>query len=147
VETAAARRWRLVVVDDEPSVRAALAALLARDGVEVSTAADRPAAERLFAGDDIDLLLTDLRLGGRDDASGLGLVRWAKAAHPRALCVVLTAHASEELRAEARRLGAHDVWPKSMTIPALVDRLRELGLPLPAMSSIAEPSVTGRRDR
>lgn len=132
MDSVSTRSWRLVVVDDEPSVRDTLAALLACDNVLVSTAADRPAAERLLAAGDVDLLLTDLRLGGRDDSSGLGLIRELRARHPHALGIVLTAYASEPLRAEARRLGAVDLWSKSLAIPALLERLRALGLPLVA---------------
>jgi CheY-like chemotaxis protein len=46
--------------------------------------------------------------------------------------VVLTAYAGAELRAEALRHGAVELWPKTLPIPELLERLRALGLPLGA---------------
>jgi signal transduction histidine kinase/CheY-like chemotaxis protein len=93
---------RVLVVDDEPEVRAALGGLLQRWGCSVATAASGAGA--LAAGEAPDLVLCDLRLG--DDESGLDVLdrlkaRWGTRPHG----IVVTADASSERFAEAHARG------------------------------------------
>jgi len=133
------RPWRVLVVDDQASVRRALASLLATDRVEVATAASAAEADARLADGPVDLLVTDLRLAGPGDLGGFEVVRRARSALPRLPILLFSAFADEELRAEARSLGALDLWPKSLPIPELLDRLRELGLPLARPAGDAGP--------
>lgn len=72
----------LLLVDDEPSVRALLKLVLEHEGFRVLEAADAPSARTAGAGADakLDLLVTDLHLDG---ACGAKLARELGARHPR----------------------------------------------------------------
>jgi CheY-like chemotaxis protein len=63
---------RILVIDDDPAVRAAMQMVLERDGFEVKAAGDGPAGIRLVAAEDFDLLLVDLFMPGMD---GLETIR------------------------------------------------------------------------
>ena len=92
--------FRVLVVDDDPSVLRYLSSLLASAGYEVVTATDIPSAMHVMAEKATDLLVTDVRLDGYN---GLQLVAMAPYPIPS---VVLTAHDGAAVESEARLLGA-----------------------------------------
>ncbi|HZP41949.1 MAG TPA: sigma-54 dependent transcriptional regulator [Candidatus Binatia bacterium] len=103
---------RILVVDDEPAMRAGLTEVLARGGFTVeqaATAEEALARLRDGAGDAVDLLVTDLRLPGM---SGLELVREARLAGADAGVIVITAHGTVEDAVAAMKLGAFDFLTK-----------------------------------
>jgi two-component system, NtrC family, response regulator PilR len=94
---------RLLLVDDEPSIRQLLSYRLKREGFDVVLAENgRDAVKRLEAGG-IDLLVSDIRM---PDMSGVEVLRAAKALDPDILGIIITAYASKETSVEALRLGA-----------------------------------------
>jgi len=100
---------RLLLVDDEPSIRQLLAYRLRREGYEVLLAeSGREAVSRLEAGG-IDLLISDIRM---PDMSGVEVLRTAKRLDPDILGVMITAYASKETSIEALRLGASNYVEK-----------------------------------
>ena len=99
---------RILIVDDEPSVLLETAASLKRH-YEPLTAASAEEAERILTSQRVDLLLTDLKLPGKD---GLALLEWAKAANPDLPVVVMSGHGSIEDAVKAVRLGAADFVEK-----------------------------------
>src|SRR5438477_6857810 len=101
---------RLLVVDDEPSMRVFLEVLLTKAGHAVELAADPSAANRAIAAPaDLDLVLTDLRLGKK---SGLDILKKVKAERPDTEVIVMTAYASDEGDLQAMRMGAYDYVAK-----------------------------------
>ena len=102
-------RRTILVVDDEPGMRAGLAAVLGRGGfaVEVATTGEDGLA-RLEQGG-IDLLVTDLRLPGID---GLALVQAARRAGIETPVIIITAHGTVEDAVAAMKLGAFDFLTK-----------------------------------
>jgi DNA-binding NtrC family response regulator len=108
---------RILVVDDEPNARAALAELLRDEGYAVDTAADGfkalPKLE-VFAP---DLLLTDLRMPG---LNGIELMRKARELDPEMAFVLMTAHGEVETAVAAMREGAADY----LTKPLVFDELK-----------------------
>jgi two-component system response regulator PilR (NtrC family) len=96
---------RILVVDDELSMREFLEILLRKREHEVRTAASLPAALAVAGEGDLDLVVTDLRLG---DASGLELLREVKARAPATEVVIITAYATAENAVQAMKLGAYD---------------------------------------
>ncbi|HTP52583.1 MAG TPA: sigma-54 dependent transcriptional regulator [Anaeromyxobacteraceae bacterium] len=96
---------RILVVDDEPSMREFLQILLRKDGHEVVTAADVSGALERFRGGDFDLVVSDLRLGRE---SGLDILRAVKEGSPQTEVVMVTAFATTENAVQAMKLGAHD---------------------------------------
>ena len=94
---------RILVIDDEPSIREGLVQLLGQWGAEVSAAADVPAALALVRGGDrFGLVLADYRLGG--GKTGFEAIEALQAAHPGPLgCCLLTGDIGGEILREARK--------------------------------------------
>lgn len=109
--------FRILIVDDEPNIRAGLAKALEGDDYEVSTAQDATEALRLFRAHHHLLVITDLRMPGA--SSGIDLVRQIKYERPETLLIVITAHGSVETAVEAMKLGAHDYIAKPVDLGAL----------------------------
>jgi two-component system, NtrC family, response regulator PilR len=100
---------RILLVDDEPSIRQLLSYRLKREGFEVILAENgREAVKRIEAGG-IDLLVSDIRM---PDMSGVEVLRAAKAFDPDILGIIITAYASKETSVEALRLGASNYVEK-----------------------------------
>jgi two-component system nitrogen regulation response regulator NtrX len=95
-------------VDDEPSILLEIAGTLRRH-YDVLTATNAEDAEKLLGSQRIDLLMTDLRLPGKD---GLALLEAAKAAVPDLPVVLLSGHGTIEEAVKAIRLGAADFLEK-----------------------------------
>ena len=99
---------RILIVDDQRNARLTLAMVLRRDGhgvIEAATAAD--ALEQV--GPDVDLLITDLRLGGQD---GLWLLNGVKARAPELPVIIMTGFGTIEGAVQAMRAGACDYVTK-----------------------------------
>jgi len=108
VSAAPGSKTRILIVDDEPSVLLETAASLKRH-YDPLTAASAEEAERILSQQRVDLLLTDLKLSGKD---GLALLESAKAANPDLPVVVMSGHGSIEDAVKAIRLGAADFVEK-----------------------------------
>ena len=106
--SATAPRTRVLVVDDEPSVLLETSASLKRD-YDVLTASNADDAERILAKERVGLLITDLRLPGKD---GLALLESAKTMHPDLPVIVISGHGTIEEAVKAIRLGAADFVEK-----------------------------------
>jgi two-component system, NtrC family, response regulator PilR len=107
---------RVLVVDDEQSMRDLLAIMLRQAGYEVSVAdGGETAIERLKA-ESFDLVLTDLRMRKVD---GLTVLKAAKEHAPRTVVLVVTAYASTETAVEAMKLGAYDYITKPFKLDEL----------------------------
>jgi two-component system NtrC family response regulator len=111
------RRFRILVVDDEPGIRSGLSRALACDAYEVSTAADALEALAAFRERRHQLILLELRMPG--PLSGLDLIRHVKEERPETLVIVVTAYGSIETAVEAMRLGALDYVTKPVNLGAL----------------------------
>ena len=108
---------RVLVVDDEQSMRELLAIMLRQAGYEVAVADGGEAAvERLSKGESFDLVVTDLRMRKVD---GLAVLRAAKEFSPRTVVLVVTAFASTETAVEAMKLGAYDYVTKPFKLDEL----------------------------
>ena len=105
----------LLVVDDDLATREGVAMAL-RDTYTVLTAADAESAAALLTSHDIDLVLTDLRMPGRD---GLSLLRNIVTTHPNIPVILLSAYGSIESAVEAMRNGAYDFLTKPINLDHL----------------------------
>ena len=106
VDTAVARQQpRILVVDDEPSMRQMLAIVLKREGYDVSLAENGRSAVAALERGPFDLLISDIKM---PDMSGVDVLRAAKQVDPDILGIMITAFASTETAIEAMRLGACD---------------------------------------
>lgn len=105
----------VLIVDDEKSARDGLVRALRRD-YRVFAAEDGTAALEILSGQQIDVLLSDVRMPGMD---GITLMKRALANNSSLICIILTAYGDVELAVEAMQQGATDF----MTKPINLDKL------------------------
>jgi two-component system, NtrC family, response regulator PilR len=117
-DIAATAPTRVLVVDDERSMRELLSIVLKRDGHEVLSAEDGGRAIDLLKKQRVDVLITDIRM---PQMSGVDVLREAKKIDPDIISIVMTAFASTDTAVEALRLGAADYVHKS---PSAANELR-----------------------
>ncbi len=98
-------KGRILVVDDDPSLRETLGILLRRAGHEVDAAANVKEALAAADGKGFDVILTDVRMPGGD---GIGLLAEIARRSPDAVTIVMTAYSTWPQAVEAMRLGAFD---------------------------------------
>ncbi len=109
-------RSRILIVDDEPSIRRVLAAHLRRDGYEVDAAENgADAIARLETGP-YQLVVTDLKM---PEIGGLELLAWCRAELPELPVIIITAHGTVHSAVEALKLGAHDYVTKPFDLAEL----------------------------
>jgi excisionase family DNA binding protein len=118
-------RSRVLVVDDESSIRELLAKTLALAEYDVDTAPDgRAALERLRLGN-YDLLIADLKMPGMD---GLTLIREAKRLKADIPVIIITGFSTESSAIEAVNLGVAGYLTKPFRVPqVLAAAARALG--------------------
>ena len=105
----------ILIVDDDKATRDGLALALRAD-YTVHTAADADSALAALTHHEIDLVLTDLRMPGRD---GLSLLRDILASHPGLPIILLSAYGSVESAVAAMRDGAYDFLTKPINLDHL----------------------------
>jgi len=98
-------KGRILVVDDEPSMRTTLSILLKREGYQVSLAESGAEALPMLAPGEYDMIFTDLKMEGMD---GIELLRHIKAVDPQAEVLIFTAYGTIASAVEAMKLGAYD---------------------------------------
>ncbi len=117
-----AYRSRILVVDDEPSMRELLDIVLRREGHEVFTASNGKAAVEILEREPIDLLVSDIKM---PDMSGVEVLKAAKLLDPDIVGIMVTAYASVENAVEAMHLGAYDYVSKPFNVDELKLRIRK----------------------
>jgi len=100
---------RIVVVDDERSIRFSLMELLESEGHEVREAEHAPAALAALEGQPADLVISDLSMPAMD---GMQLLEEVRTRHPGTLFILMTAYGDERAAVRALRAGAYDYVPK-----------------------------------
>jgi two-component system response regulator PilR (NtrC family) len=116
------RSPRILVVDDERSMRELMAIVLRREGYEVLLAENGRSAIDLLQHEPVDLLISDIKM---PDVSGVEVLRAAKAVDKDILGIMITAFASTETAVEAMRLGACDYLSKPFDVDLLKMKVRE----------------------
>jgi two-component system response regulator PilR (NtrC family) len=123
VEPAAEHRQpRILVVDDERSMRELLAIVLKREGYDVLLAENGRTAIGLLEKETVDVLISDIKM---PDLSGVDVLREAKRIDPDILGIMITAFASTDTAVEAMRLGACDYLSKPFDVDLLKMKVRE----------------------
>jgi len=102
----------ILVVDDEKHTRDGLRRVL-EDDYDVYVAADIAGAMDVLEREQIDLLLTDLRLGNED---GMALIDRALKMPRAPVCIMMTAYGSVDLAVEAMKRGAYDFVTKPLNL-------------------------------
>ena len=100
---------RILLADDDPSLRRVVQVKLQRNGYTVEAVADGSTALEVLELDSFDLLLSDIRMPGID---GIELLKTVRARWPELQIVLITAHAAVPQAVEAVKLGAFDYITK-----------------------------------
>jgi len=108
----------ILIVDDEKHTRDGLRSSL-EDDFDVYVAADMQGALNILEADPVDVMVTDLRLGGED---GMKLIDRALTLPHPPVCIMMTAYGSVDTAVEAMKHGAYDF----ITKPLNIDRLEIL---------------------
>src|ERR1700677_3131247 len=117
------QRMRLLVVDDDPSVREALALVLDLNGFDVTTAEDGREAIRTLSVAPPDTVILDVLMPGLD---GLEVCRRIRATGDRTPVLMLTARTEASERVAGLEAGADDYLAKPFAHEELIARLRAL---------------------
>ena len=131
---------RILVVDDDPSLRRVLQVQLEQEGYDVAVTASAQQTLSVLQLRHFDLVITDLRMPGM---SGLELLKHARLQYPQTIIIILTAFGTVDTAVDAMKVGAYDyltkpVHPDEMSVVVrraldhvhLVEQVRTLRLSL-----------------
>ena len=107
---------KILIVDDERTIRMAVRDTLSREGHLAVTASNGEEAIRRCKSEPFDLLITDLKMPGM---TGLDLIRSVRSIHPQIRTILITAYGSAESAIEALRLGVSDYMVKPFRLSEL----------------------------
>jgi len=110
-------RPRILVVDDEPSIRDLLAKTLALAEYVVDVAADGRSALDRMRNETYDLLIADLKMPGID---GLSVIREAKRYKANLPVIIITGYSTESAAIEAVNLGVSGYLTKPFRVPQVL---------------------------
>lgn len=107
---------RILVADDEESIRWVLSKALSKKGYQVDLAESGDVAQEMFKKNPYDLAILDIKMPG---ISGLDLLRYFREERPEMLVVIMTAESSMENAVEAMKSGAYDYITKPFDLNAV----------------------------
>jgi two-component system, OmpR family, response regulator len=116
---------RIAIVEDDPAIRENYADVLRRQGYEVATHADRPAALKAMRIRLPDLALIDIGLADEIEG-GFALCRELRAMSPTLPIIFLTARDGDLDTVSGLRMGADDYLTKDISLPHLLARIAAL---------------------
>ncbi len=104
---------RILVVDDEKSMREFLEIMLTQEGYRVTLAESGENACTILDKESFDLVITDIRMRNID---GIGVLKKTKTVSPETMVVLISAFATAETAVEAMKEGAYDYIPKPFKV-------------------------------
>lgn len=108
---------RILVVDDEESIREFLEIMLKKDGYEVTTAEDGLKAKEILAKKSFDMVISDMQM---PHVTGIELLKHVKENFPDLVFMMITAFGTTETAVDAMKMGAYDY----VTKPFKIDEVR-----------------------
>lgn len=108
---------RILVVDDEESIREFLEIMLKKEGYEVTTAEDGQNAKDILQKKSFDMVISDLQM---PKVTGIELLKHVKDSYPETVFMLITAFGTTETAVEAMKMGAYDY----VTKPFKIDEVR-----------------------
>ncbi len=108
---------RILVVDDEESIREFLEIMLKKEGYEVTTAEDGARAKDILTKKSFDMIVSDLQM---PNMTGIELLKHVKESYPDTVFMLITAFGTTETAVDAMKMGAYDY----VTKPFKIDEVR-----------------------
>jgi two-component system, NtrC family, response regulator PilR len=108
---------RILVVDDEESIREFLEIMLKKEGYEVTIAEDGAKAKEVLSKKTFDMVISDLQM---PNVTGIELLKYVKESYPDLVFMMITAFGTTENAVEAMKMGAYDY----LTKPFKIDEVR-----------------------
>ena len=122
------RNYKILVVDDEPTIRTAISDYLKRFNFSVFEAVDGEEAKVVLKKEELDLVITDVDM---PKFNGLELLSYVKEHNQKAEVIVITGYGTIEMAVEVMRLGAFIFLQKPIKLPDLKGQVEKaLGLML-----------------
>lgn len=108
---------RILVVDDEESIREFLEIMLKKEGYEVSTAEDGMVAKEMLTKKTFDMVISDMQM---PNMTGIELLKFVKDTYSDIVFMMITAFGTTETAVDAMKMGAYDY----VTKPFKIDEVR-----------------------
>jgi two-component system, NtrC family, nitrogen regulation response regulator GlnG len=132
---------KLLVIDDEATIRFSIAQVFADDHVEILGAETAEEGLQMAEAESPDVVLLDIRLGTR---SGLDVFHDLRRLNPKSLIIFMTGHGTTDTAIEAMKLGAYDYLVK----PLDADQLEQVVHQAMAISRLMNvPTIVEEGDR
>jgi len=114
---------RLLVVDDEESLRTVLCSELVSEGFKVQNAGDGDEAIAILDKEEFDLVLLDIKM---PRVNGFDVLKHVKERHPATKVVMLTGFADLKNAIESKKLGAEDFVSKPYDLVDLLTTIERV---------------------
>jgi DNA-binding NtrC family response regulator len=114
---------RILVVDDEESLRDSIGRILKLHGFDVETASSAEEAIQRMSATAFDIVLTDLRMSGPED--GLRVVQAVRQKHHGVIAFLMSAFPNVTEASSSLNLHADEIIKKPLDIPGLIRKLKE----------------------
>ena len=108
---------RILVVDDEESIREFLEIMLKKENYEVTTAEDGLRAKEILAKKSFDMVISDMQM---PNVTGIELLKFVRENYPDLVFMMITAFGTTETAVDAMKMGAYDY----VTKPFKIDEVR-----------------------
>ncbi len=123
VEEAGVIVGRILIVDDEASIRDLCARVLTRNGFQVTMVSTGEDAVRCLQDGPFDLVISDIRMPG---ISGVDVLATAKALYPTISVILITGFGTSEVLARANQSGADRILTKPFDALELLATVRKI---------------------
>ena len=131
----------VLIVEDDICIHDVLVDLFDVEGTLVESAASLESAQSALASRSFDLIITDIRLGGRHDG-GLQVMAAAGVLSPDATVIALTAFPDDDNRQASLRLGATHFLEKPVSLERIAELAAGAGVPTAMTASKLEAVPT-----
>jgi DNA-binding NtrC family response regulator len=118
-----AEKSRILVVDDEDTLRTVLSQELNGEGYEVDTAADGQIAIDTLKNKQFELILLDIKM---PNVNGFEVLKYIKQNHPKLKVIMLTGFADLKNAIESKKLGAEDFVSKPYDLVDLITTIERV---------------------
>ena len=113
---------KILIVDDEQSMREFFGIMLKREGYRVTAASSGEQAMEYLRKNSCSLVISDIKMPG---IGGIGLLKKVKELAPETIVIMITAYASIDTAIEAMKLGAYDYFTKPFKVDEIKHHIRK----------------------